>query len=67
MNNEQYNIQAKLEKWAKETVEVYKKQSTEIGFYTQTPLSIFLKDNIQFGNKPWLWRGYKKEYRNRIA
>jgi hypothetical protein len=47
MNNEQYNIQAKLEKWAKETVEVYKKQSTEIGFYTQTPLSIFLKDNIQ--------------------
>lgn len=47
MNNEQYNIQAKLEKWAKETVEVYKKQSTEIGFYTQTPLSIFFKDNIQ--------------------
>jgi hypothetical protein len=47
MNNEQNNIQAKLEKWAEETVEVYKKQSTEIGFYTQTPLSFFLKDNIQ--------------------
>lgn len=47
MNNEQNYIQAKLEKWAEETVEVYKKQSTEIGFYTQTPLSFFLKDNIQ--------------------
>ena len=41
------NIKEKLNDWAKETVEVYKKQSTEIGFYTQTPLSIFLKDNIQ--------------------
>ena len=41
------NIKEKLNDWAKETVEVYKKQSTEIGFYTQTPLSIFFKDNIQ--------------------
>jgi len=41
------NIQEELIDWAEKTVEVYKKQTTEIGFYTQTPLSIFLKDNIQ--------------------
>ena len=32
------NIQKELIDWAKETVEVYNKQSTNLGFYTQTPL-----------------------------
>lgn len=32
------NIQKELEDWAKETVEVYNRQSTDFGFYTQTPL-----------------------------
>ncbi len=32
------SIQKELEKWAEETVEVYNKQSTDLGFYTQTPL-----------------------------
>ena len=31
-------IQEKLIDWAKETVKVYYKQSTDLGFYTQTPL-----------------------------
>ena len=41
------NIQEELKEWAEKTVEIYKNQSTDLGFYTQTPLSIFLKDNIQ--------------------
>ena len=41
------NIQEELIDWAEKTVEIYKNQSTDLGFYTQTPLSIFLKDNIQ--------------------
>ena len=32
------SIQKELEKWAEETVGVYNKQSTDLGFYTQTPL-----------------------------
>ena len=41
------NIQKELMDWAVETVKIYKDQPTKFGFYTQTPLSIFLKDNIQ--------------------
>ena len=32
------DIQEKLIDWANETIEVYNKQSTDLGFYTQTPL-----------------------------
>ena len=41
------DIQKELMDWAEKTVEIYKNQPTDLGFYTQTPLSIFLKDDIQ--------------------
>ena len=40
------DINKELRDWAARTIEVYKKQSTEIGFYTQTPLTSFLEDNV---------------------
>lgn len=32
-----------LLEWANDTVNVYKQQQTELGFYTQTPLSVFFR------------------------
>ena len=40
-------IQKELMDWAEKTVEIYKNQPTDLGFYTQTPLSIFLDENIK--------------------
>ena len=44
MNNEQNNIQAKLEKWAEDTVKAYhniaKREDVNIAYYTQSDLSL---------------------------
>ena len=44
MNNEQNNIQAKLEKWAEDTVKAYHQIATRddvnIAYYTQSDLSL---------------------------
>ena len=41
------DIQKELMDWAEKTVETYKNQPEDLGFYTQTPLSIFLDENIK--------------------
>lgn len=48
------NIQKELMDWAEETAEVYNRQSTGIGYYTQTPLNIINKkpDMLILGINP---------------
>ena len=56
------NIQKELNDWAKETVEVYNRQSTGFGYYTQTPLNNINKtpDLLILGINPGYGGGKEK-------